>query len=72
MAELSVVFDMQEANLKGDIRLQLITLQGLLEYLEDHGSLGPREYLYCQAKLHQVLRDLKRLERVIGPHRPHD
>ncbi len=63
---------MKEIRLKNSVRAHMMTLQGLLEYLEDHESLGPREYLYCQAKLDQVLKDLKRLEWVTGPYRLRD
>ena len=55
---------MEEAEFKGFIKTQTVVLKNLLSCLEDHGELHAKEYLYCQAKLHEVVKDLKRLERV--------
>jgi hypothetical protein len=50
-------------DLADGIKAQLASLQQLLTYLEDSGPLGTKEYLFCQMKLHEILQDLKRLER---------
>ncbi len=52
--------------LRDKIRAELFSLRGLLSYLEDRERIGLEEYLYCQTKIHQVLKHLKRIERTIG------
>ncbi len=49
--------------LRDNIRTQLFCLKGLLSYLEDRDRLGTGEFFYCQTKIHQVLKQLKRIER---------
>jgi len=72
VAELTtLVWDMADLDLKGQVKTQMMTLQGLLSYLEERSTFGASEYLYCKAKLHEVVKDLKRLERVTGTGRPH-
>lgn len=53
-------------DLKGEVRQQMHGLQSLLNYLEDREVLGAKEYLFCQARLHDTLKQLKRLERTIS------
>ena len=53
---------MAEQDLKSTLKAQLVNLEDLVLYLEDHGTLGSEEYHYCQAKLQEVLEQLKRLE----------
>jgi hypothetical protein len=55
---------MRVPDLRSDIHEQMATLQSLLNYLEERDQLGAKEYLYCQAQLHYILKSLKRLERV--------
>lgn len=57
---------MAEQDLKSPLKAQLVNLEDLVLYLEDHGTLGTEEYHYCQARLHEVLEQLKRLERITG------
>ncbi len=52
------------------IRSQMHTLESLVSYLEDRGELGAKDYLYCESKLHETLKHLKRLERQAGAGRP--
>jgi hypothetical protein len=52
------------ADLKSVLKSQLWNLQELVLHLEDRGTLGWEEYQYCQAKLHEVLEQLKRVERL--------
>ena len=53
----------QQETIKDDLRKQLSELQGLLTCLEEQRNLSAREFLYCQAKLHESVQELKRLER---------
>ena len=53
-----------DQSLKPVIQAQLVSLETLLNYLEERGQLGAKEYLYCQAKLNDVVKELKRLERL--------
>ena len=65
MAELtSALLHMADVEIKNGIRIELLTLEELLKYLEERGELGAREFLYCQSKLRDVVKNLKRLERV--------
>jgi hypothetical protein len=61
---------MPELDLKTTLKSQATQLQELMSYLEDRRELGAREYLYCQAKLHDIVDQLKRLERSTGASRP--
>lgn len=70
MAKLTSVWDMVNEDLKEQIKAQMMTLQGLLSYLEERSEIGASEYLYCQAKLNEVVKDLKRLERVTDVDHP--
>ncbi len=59
---------MAEAELlKNSVRTQMANLEGLVAYLEDRGMLGAKEYVYCQAKLHEIVKHLKRLEHLASP-----
>ena len=49
-----------------NLKAQVLKLQDLTGYLEDRHELGAGEYVYCQAALHDVLEQLKRLERLTG------
>lgn len=55
---------MSEHDLKRVLRLQLHHLEDLVIHLEDRGMIGSDEYRYCQARLQEVLEQLKRIERV--------
>ena len=57
---------MPELDLKTNLKTQATQLQELMNYLEDRRELGAREYLYCQAKLHEIVDQLRRLERSTG------
>jgi hypothetical protein len=57
---------MRELDLRTDLKAQATQLQELMSYLEDRRELGAREYLYCQAKLHEIVEQLRRLERSTG------
>ena len=57
---------MARMDLKGEVRQQMGSLQGLLNYLEEREVLGAKEYLFCQAKLHETVKQLKRLERTVS------
>ena len=67
MVELTLLaLSMKELDLKTGLQSQVLSLQGLMGYLEDRHELGANEYFYCQAKLRDVLDQLKRLERMTG------
>ena len=53
---------MVEQDLRLGIKAQLVSLEGLLNYLEDRDQLGAKEYLYCQARIEDTLKQLKQLE----------
>ncbi len=55
--------------LRDGVKAQLTTLQGLLTYLEGRERLEAKEYLFCQAGLHDTVKHLKRLERLADRHR---
>ncbi len=52
------------ANLRSEVQVQLTNLEGLLTYLEERDQFGVKEYLLCQARLHEAIKHLKRLERL--------
>lgn len=54
---------------KNSLRAQLFSLQGLLAYLEDRGTLEAKDYLYCQSKLADTVKHLKRLEKLTSGER---
>ena len=54
---------MAEQDLKLGIKAQLVSLEGLLDYLEDREQLGAKEFLFCQARIQSTLKQLKQLER---------
>ncbi len=51
-------------SMRHGIRSQMHSLEALVSYLEDRGELGAKDYLYCESKLHETLKHLKRLERM--------
>ena len=55
---------MPPPGLKRDLQVQLSHLEELVLYVEDQGSFGTEEHRYCQTKLQDVLRELRRLERL--------
>jgi len=57
---------MVEQELKNALKTQAASLEDLVVYLEDCAALGSDEYHYCQAKLQEVLEQLKQLERIAG------
>ncbi len=48
-----------------EIRLEMDHLQQLLSYLEDRETLGAKEYLFCQARLHETVKRLKKVEHIL-------
>ena len=54
---------MGEQDVKGILKAQVWNLEELVFHLEDRGTMGWEEYQYCQARLREVLDQLKRLER---------
>lgn len=63
---LSVVAMSDIDIVKESIRVQLFNLQGLLSYLEDRPQLQAKEYAYCEAKLTDTVKHLRRLERILS------
>ncbi len=57
---------MVEQELKNVLKTQVASLEDLVVYLEDCSTLGSAEYDYCQARLQEVLEQLKQLERIAG------
>ena len=55
---------MEAFDLPARLKAQMGVLQELMSFLEDHGSLGVKEYFYCQARLQDIMKELKQLERV--------
>ena len=71
MGQLNRVFVMAESErLKNSVKTQMLNLESLVTYLEDRGVLGAKEYVYCQAKLQEILKHLKRLERMATANQP--
>ncbi len=56
---------MAHRDLRLDIKSQLTHLESLLAYLEDRERLGAKEYLFCQARLQAVIKELKHVERIV-------
>jgi hypothetical protein len=56
-----------DTDLTTGIRAQMVSLENLLAYLEDRGQLGAKEYLFCQARLQDIVKQLRRLERQLPP-----
>lgn len=55
---------MAEQDLKSVLKAQVVNLEDLVLYLEDHATLGSEDYHYCQTKFQEMLEQLKRLERI--------
>lgn len=54
---------------KDGVKSGLCTLQGLLTYLEERNQLGAGEYLYCQGRLRELVKQLKQLAQLAGANR---
>ncbi len=68
MAQLSLSAFLMPAHddMKHGVQAELCNLQELVTYLEDRAQLGARDWLYCQLRLRESLKALKRLERSLG------